>query len=98
MRENIEYVLGGNKEGQSLQDYVRTYSEGARRLQIKNLCDKPTELKSQSYSTEQEVPRMMIDAIHQIRPNYSIESIKGTVTKTLRLVAQNEIQKAFSTE
>ena len=41
---------------------------------------------------------MMIDAIHQIRPNYSIESIKGTVTKALRLVAQNEIQKGFSNE
>ena len=41
---------------------------------------------------------MMIDAIHQIRPNYSIESIKGTVTKALQLVAQNEIQKGFSTE
>ena len=41
---------------------------------------------------------MMIDAIHQIRPDYSIESIKGTVTKALRLAAQNEIQKGFSTE
>ena len=81
-----------------MPDYVRTYSEGARRFQRKDLCDKPTELKSQSYSIEQEVPRMMIDAIHQIRPNYSIESIKGTVTKVLRLVAQNEIQKGFSTE
>ena len=41
---------------------------------------------------------MMIDAIHQIRPDYYIESIKGTVTKALRLAAQNEIQKGFSTE
>ena len=98
MRENIEHGLSGNKEGQSLPDYVRTYSEGTRRFQIKNLCDKPTELKNQFYSIEQEVPRMMIDAIHQIRPDYSIESIKGTVTKALRLAAQNEIQKGFSTE
>ena len=40
----------------------------------------------------------MIDAIHQARPNYSIESIKGTVAKTLRLVTKNETQKEFSTE
>ena len=66
MRENIEHGLSGNKEGQSLPDYVRTYSEGTRRFQIKNLCDKPTELKNQFYPIEQEVPRMMIDAIHQI--------------------------------
>ena len=98
MRENIEHGLSGNKEGQSLPDYVRTYSEGTRRFQIKNLCDKPTELKNQFYSIEQEVPRTMIDAIHQIRPDYSIKSIKGTVTKALRLAAQNEIQKGFSTE
>ena len=98
MRENIEHGLSGNKEGQSLPDYVRTYSDGTRRFQMKNLCDKPTELKSQSYSNEQEVPQIMIDAIHQIRPNYSIESIKGTVTKALRLAAQNEIQNRFSTE
>ena len=65
---------------------------------MKNLCDKPTELKNQFYSIEQEVPRTMIDAIHQIRPDYSIKSIKGTVTKALRLAAQNEIQKGFSTE
>ena len=74
MRENIEHGLSGNKEGQSLPDYLRTYSEGTRRFQIKNLCDKPTELKNQFYSIEQEVPRMMIDAIHQIRPDYSIET------------------------
>ena len=42
MRENIEHGLSGNKEGQSLSDYVRAYSEGTRRFQIKNLCDKPT--------------------------------------------------------
>ena len=41
---------------------------------------------------------MVIDAIHQTRPNHSIESIQGMVTKALRLVAQNEIQKGFSTE
>ena len=40
----------------------------------------------------------MIDAIHHTRPNYSIESIKGTVAKTLRLVTKNETQKEFSTE
>ena len=40
----------------------------------------------------------MIDAIYQIRPNYSIESIKRVVTKALRLLAQNEIQKEFFTE
>ena len=61
MRENIEHRLSDNKEGPSLPGYVRTYSEGARRLQIKNLCDKPTELKSQSYTIEQEVPTMMTD-------------------------------------
>ena len=98
MRENIEHGLSGNKEGQSLPNYICTYSEGTRTFQIKNICDKASELKSQSYSTEQEVPRMMIDAIHQIRQNYSIESIKGTLTKALRLAAQNEIQKGFSTE
>ena len=98
MRENIEHGLSGNKEGQSLPDYVRTYSEGTRRFQIKNLCDKPTELKSRSYSIEQEVPRMVIDAIHQIRPNYSFESTQGTVTKALRLVTKNEMQKGFSTK
>ena len=41
-RENIEHALGGYKEGQSLPDFVRTYSEGTHRLQIKNLCDKAT--------------------------------------------------------
>ena len=41
---------------------------------------------------------MMIDVIHQIRPDYSIESIKRVVNKALRLVAQNEIQNEFSTE
>ena len=40
----------------------------------------------------------MIDGIRQIRPNYSIEGIKRVVTKPLRLVAQNEIQKGFFTE
>ena len=40
----------------------------------------------------------MIDGIHQIRPNYSIDSIKRVVTKALQLVAQNEIQKGFFTE
>ena len=44
MRENIEHGISGNKEGQSLLDYVRTYSEGIRRFQMKNLYDKPTEL------------------------------------------------------
>ena len=91
MRENIEHGLSGNKAGQLLLDYIRTYSEGTRRFQIKNLCDKLTELKTQSYSTEQEVLRMVIDVIHQIWSNYSIESIQGTVTKALRLVAQNKI-------
>ena len=97
-RENIEHALGGYKEGQSLPDFVHTYSEGTHRLQIKNLCDKATELKSQSYSTEQEVPRIMIDEIHQIWPNHSIESIKRAVTKSLRVAAQNEIQKGFFTK
>ena len=91
MRENIEHGLSGNKAGQLLSDYIRTYSEGTRRFQIKNLCDKLTELKTQSYSIEQEVLRMAIDVIHQIRSNYSIESIQETVTKALRLVAQNKI-------
>ena len=63
IRENIEHRLSGNKAGLSLPDYVRTYCEWTRGFQIKNICDKPIELKSQSYSTEQEVPRMMIDAI-----------------------------------
>ena len=97
MREHIERGLRGNKEGQLLPDYVGTYCEETRRFQIRNLFDKPTELKSQSYLIEQEVPRMVIDAIHQIRTNYSIESIQGTVTKPLQLVAKNEIQKGFST-
>ena len=52
MRENIEHALGGYKEGQSLPDFVHTYSEGTHRLQMKNLCDKATEIKSQSYSPE----------------------------------------------
>ena len=86
MRENIEHGLLGNKEGQLLPDYVGTYSEGTRGFQINNLCDKPTELKSKSYLIEQDVPRMMIDTIHQMRPNYSIKSIQGTLAKTLRLV------------
>ena len=90
-RENIEHGLRGNKEGPLLPVYVGTYCEGTRRFQIKNLCDKPTELKTQSYSIEQEVLRMAIDVIHQIRSNYSFESIQGTVTKALRLVAQNKI-------
>ena len=94
-REDIEHALNGYKEGQSLPDFVRTYSEWTHRFQIKNLCDKATELKSQSYSIEQEVPRIVIDGIHQIRPNYSIESIKRLVTKSLRVVAQNKMQKEF---
>ena len=98
MRENIEHGLRGNKEDQLLPDYGGTYCEETRRFQIKKLCDKPTELKSQSYSIEQEVPRMVIDAIHQIRPNYSFESTQGTVTKALRLVTKNEMQKGFSTK
>ena len=98
MRENIEHALGDYKEGQSLPDFVRTYSEGTHRLQIKNLCDKATELKSQFYSTEQEVPRIMIHEIHQKRPNHYIESIKRAVTKSLRVVAQNEIQNRFFTK
>ena len=65
---------------------------------MKNPCDKPTEIKSQAYSIEQEVPRMMIDATHQMQSNYSIESTKGTVTKVLQLVAENEIEKGFSTK
>ena len=44
------------------------------------------------------ISRTMIDGVRQIRPNYSIESIKRVVTKALRLVAQNEIQKGFFTE
>ena len=40
----------------------------------------------------------MIHTIHEIRPNYSIQSIKGTIAKALRLVAENEIQKRFFTE
>ena len=51
-RENIEHALGDYKDGQSLPDFVRTYSEGTHRLQIENLRDKATELKSQFYSTE----------------------------------------------
>ena len=31
----------------------------------------------------------------QMRPNYSIEIIKGTIAKALRLVAENDIQKGF---
>ena len=81
-----------------MPDYQGTYCGGTRRFQMKNLCDKPTELKSQSYSTEQEALRMVIDAIYQIRQNYSVESIQGTVTKALRLVAQNDIRKGFSIE
>ena len=37
----------------------------------------------------------MIDGIYHIQSNYSIESIKRLVTKSLRVVAQNEIQKGF---
>ena len=81
-----------------MPDYLGTYCGGTRRLQMKNLSDKPTELKSQYYSTEQEALRMVIDAIYQIRPSYSFESIQGTVTKALRLVTQNDIQKGFSIE
>ena len=81
-RENIEHALDGYK-GQSLPDFVHTYSEETHSLQIKNLCDKATELKSQTYSTEQKVPRIMIDEIHQIQPHHSIESIKRAVTKSL---------------
>ena len=40
----------------------------------------------------------MIDEIHQIWPNHSIESIKRAVTKSLQVVAQNEIQKGFFTK
>ena len=54
MRENIKHAQSGYKKGQSLQDYVHTYSEGTRRFQIKNLCYKPTESNIQSYSIEQE--------------------------------------------
>ena len=81
-----------------MPDYLGTYCGGTRRFQMKNLCDKPTDLKSQSYSTEQEALRMLIDAIYQIRPNYPVESIQGTVTKDLRLVEQKDIQKRFSIE
>ena len=98
MRENIEHALSGYKEDQLLPDQERTYSEKTRRFQIKNFCDKPTELKIQSYSTEQEVPRMAIDARRQIQSNYSIESIKRVVTKALQLVAQNKKQKELFTE
>ena len=45
MRENMEHALIGSREDQSLPYYVRTYSEGTRRFQIKSLCYKPTELK-----------------------------------------------------
>ena len=46
MRENMEHALIGSREGQPLPDYVRTYSEGTRGFQIKSLCYKSTELKS----------------------------------------------------
>ena len=92
MRVNFEHALSGNKQGQSMLDYLRPYGDGTRRFQMKNLYDKPT------CSTEQEVLRKIIDATHQIWPNYSIESIKGTIAKAFRLVAENEIQKEFSTE
>ena len=98
MRENIEHALSGYKEDQLLPDQERAYSEKTRRFQIKNFCDKPTELKIQSYSIEQEVPRMAIDARRQIQSNYSIESIKRVVTKALQLVAQNKKQKELFTE
>ena len=41
----MEHALIGSREDQSLPYYVRTYSEGTRRFQIKSLCNKPTELK-----------------------------------------------------
>ena len=41
---------------------------------------------------------MMIDASHQMRPNYTKESMKGTLAKVLRLVAENEIHEGFSTK
>lgn len=47
-----EHGLSGEKEGQSLPDYARTYGEGTRRFQMKSLYDKPTELKTQAYSIE----------------------------------------------
>ena len=46
MRGNMEHALIDSREGQSLPDYVRTYSERTRRFQIKSICYKPTELKS----------------------------------------------------
>ena len=46
-----EHGLSGNKEGQSLPDYARTYSEGTRtysdgtrRFQMKTFYDKPIEI------------------------------------------------------
>ena len=60
VRENIEHELSGNREGQSFPDYKRAYSKGTRRFQIKNLYDEPTEFKSQAYSIEQQVPKMII--------------------------------------
>ena len=42
----MEHALIDSREGQSLPDYVRTYSERTRRFQIKSICYKPTELKS----------------------------------------------------
>ena len=42
----MEHALIGSREGQPLPDYVRTYSEGTRGFQIKSLCYKSTELKS----------------------------------------------------
>ena len=41
----MEHALIGSREDQSLPYYVRTYSEGTRRFQIKSPCYKPTELK-----------------------------------------------------
>ena len=97
MRENMEHALIGSREDQSLPYYVRTYSEGTRRFQIKSLCYKPTELKPNL--TELNNKFKNDDwCDNQIRPDYSIESIKRVVNKALRLIAQNEIQNEFSTE
>ena len=54
--------LSGNRKGQSLPDYKRTYSEGTRRFQMKTFYEKPIEFKSQTYPIEQQVPKMMIVA------------------------------------
>ena len=41
MRVNFEHALSGNKQGQSMLDYLRPYGDGTRRFQMKNLYDKP---------------------------------------------------------